>query len=158
MIYILNHFQRIDPINYYKLSPITTKIFDKFFDIILYILQLAEMYYQDLYKFESKNRSRSRLRREIYCAILDNFSQLNLSMSGKRIQDFFQKLHRKLEMDCDDVDLPEDDCKPEKERLNTSQEKNLQNRKQTLANPFLKDFFQQLRTNHKSKRHWFKSD
>ncbi|EAY13290.1 hypothetical protein TVAG_464240 [Trichomonas vaginalis G3] len=79
-------------------------------------------------------------------------------MSGKRIQDFFQKLHRKLEMDCDDVDLPEDDCKPEKERLNTSQEKNLQNRKQTLANPFLKDFFQQLRTNHKSKRHWFKSD
>lgn len=74
-------------------------------------------------------------------------------MSGKRIQDFFIALQRKLEMDCDDIDLPDEHLNKEAEKPH--HEQNIQNRKQTLANPFLGDFFQRLRSNHKSKKHWF---
>lgn len=76
-------------------------------------------------------------------------------MSGKRIQDFFISLQKKLEMDCDDIDLPEENLNKETEKPILRHEQNIQNRKQTLANPFLRDFFQRLRTNHKSKKHWF---
>ena len=66
--------------------------------------------------------------------------------------EFFSRFKRMLEMDCDDVDLPEESNKRNKKEI---EEKTSENRKGTLTNPFLKDFFNRLSQHHKSKKIWF---
>ena len=77
-------------------------------------------------------------------------------MQGKEVtsqgNDFFSKFKKMLEMDCDDVDLPEESNKENKKEVD---EKTNENRKGTLTNPFLKDFFSRLSQHHKSKKIWF---
>ena len=67
---------------------------------------------------------------------------------------FFKNMIKKLEIDCDDVDLPEE----QKEVPDADLEaKNMHNKSSTLENPFLADFFSRLRKKHKSNHVWFNS-
>ena len=76
--------------------------------------------------------------------------------SSKKSMDFLGFIAKVLEVDCDDVDLPEKQPKPKsEEEIRKQEECNNRNKKNALENPFLKDYFTQLRERHKSKKFWF---
>ena len=79
-------------------------------------------------------------------------------MSGSsKISDFFTNFRKKLEVDfCDDVDA----CDEESGLIERGEKVNdpiidKRNKDSTIENPFLKDFFSRLKSNHKSKKFWF---
>ena len=82
-------------------------------------------------------------------------------MSGSsKLSDFFTNFRKRLEMDfCEDVDEEDDGILTEQQTQNRETQRDpkidSRNKDSTLGNPFLTDFFSQLKRNHKSKKIWF---
>ena len=77
-------------------------------------------------------------------------------MSGSsKYSDFFTTFRKKLEIDfCEDIDYHKEDLLIQNQ-TRRDPKIDIRNKDSTLANPYLKDFFSQLKRNHKSKKIWF---
>ena len=68
---------------------------------------------------------------------------------------FFRSMIKKLDLDCNDGDLEEEDMPQTFQDEEDIKSKTARNRLSTLENPFLSDFFVRLRNRSKSKKAWY---